>query len=139
MWAIAQCFPQLTEIIRQNYFHAARFEQCRDGDLMNMIVNVSTADLDRYRKIVADIKGLDDVQKEEAIHVVFNMMQSFVDAAWGAHENLLASVSQHQRQKNGEQTINRMRARTQNGYWVFQAPVGYRYDRTGGHGKNSCP
>ena len=50
-------------------------------------------------------------------------------------ENLLASVSQHQRQKNGEQTINRMRARTQNGYWVFQAPVGYRYDRTGGHGK----
>ncbi|WMS43118.1 recombinase family protein [Acuticoccus sp. MNP-M23] len=49
-------------------------------------------------------------------------------------ENLLASVSQHQRQKNGEQTINRMRARTLNGYWVFQAPVGYRYARTAGHG-----
>ena len=47
-------------------------------------------------------------------------------------ENLLASVSQHQRQKNGEQTINRMRARMQNGYWVFQAPVGYRYERAGG-------
>jgi len=39
-------------------------------------------------------------------------------------ENLLASVSQHQRQKNGKQTVNRMRARIQNGYWVFQAPVG---------------
>jgi site-specific DNA recombinase len=50
-------------------------------------------------------------------------------------ENLLASVSQHQRQKNGEQTMNRMRARVQNGYWVFQAPVGYRYERVGGHGK----
>ena len=50
-------------------------------------------------------------------------------------ENLLASVSQHQRQKNGEQTINRMRARVQNGYWVFQAPVGYRYERVNGHGK----
>ena len=50
-------------------------------------------------------------------------------------ENLLASVSQHQRQKNGEQTVNRMRARTQNGYWVFQAPVGYRYERVNGHGK----
>ncbi|WP_306120923.1 MULTISPECIES: recombinase family protein [unclassified Roseitalea] len=50
-------------------------------------------------------------------------------------ENLLASVSQHQRQKNGEQTINRMRARVQNGYWVFQAPVGYRYERSSGHGK----
>lgn len=39
-------------------------------------------------------------------------------------ENLLASVSQHQRQKNGEQTVNRMRARTLSGYlsgyWVFQ-------------------
>ncbi len=31
-------------------------------------------------------------------------------------ESLLASVSQHQRQKNGEQTVNRMRARVQNGY-----------------------
>ncbi len=50
-------------------------------------------------------------------------------------ENLLASVSQHQRQKNGEQTVNRMRARVQNGYWVFQAPVGYRYERVSGHGK----
>lgn len=49
-------------------------------------------------------------------------------------ENLLASVSQHQRQKNGEQTINRMRARTLNGYLCFQAPVGYRYERTPGHG-----
>lgn len=49
-------------------------------------------------------------------------------------ENLLASVSQHQRQKNGEQTKNRMRARALNGYWVFQAPVGYRYQRVSGHG-----
>lgn len=51
-------------------------------------------------------------------------------------ENLLASVSQHQRQKNGEQTKNRMRARLQNGYWPFQAPIGYRYERSSaGHGK----
>ena len=42
-------------------------------------------------------------------------------------ENLLASVSQHQRQKNSEQTRNRMRARLMNGYWVFQVPVGYKY------------
>ncbi|MEM1346876.1 MAG: recombinase family protein, partial [Pseudomonadota bacterium] len=50
-------------------------------------------------------------------------------------ENLLASVSQHQRQKNGEQTRNRMRARALNGYWCFHAPVGYRYERRPGHGK----
>jgi DNA invertase Pin-like site-specific DNA recombinase len=50
-------------------------------------------------------------------------------------ENLLASVSQHQRQKNAEQTRNRMRARVMNGYWVFKAPIGYRYERVSGHGK----
>ncbi len=45
-------------------------------------------------------------------------------------EHLLASVSQHQRQKNGEQAKNRMRARLQGGYWVFNAPIGYRYQRS---------
>jgi site-specific DNA recombinase len=50
-------------------------------------------------------------------------------------ENLLASVSQHSRQKNGEQTINRMRARVTNGYAVFQAPVGYEYKSVPGRGK----
>ncbi|MET0667235.1 MAG: recombinase family protein [Methyloceanibacter sp.] len=50
-------------------------------------------------------------------------------------ENVLASAAQHQHQKNAEQTKNRMRARTMNGYWVFQAPVGYRYEKVPGHGK----
>ncbi len=50
-------------------------------------------------------------------------------------ENMLASVSQHQRQKNGEQTRNRMRARAMNGYWVFGAIFGYRFERVSGHGK----
>lgn len=48
-------------------------------------------------------------------------------------ENMLASVSQHQRQKNAEQTRNRMKARVMNGYWPFNPPVGYRYDRVKGH------
>jgi DNA invertase Pin-like site-specific DNA recombinase len=50
-------------------------------------------------------------------------------------ENLLASVSQHQRQKNAEQVTNRMRARMLNGYWVLSRPTGYRYERVTGHGK----
>lgn len=50
-------------------------------------------------------------------------------------ENLLASVSQHQREKNAEQTLNRMQARARNGYWVFQAPAGYKYVRGSGSGK----
>lgn len=55
-------------------------------------------------------------------------------------ENLLASVSQHQRQKNAEQTKNRMMARASNGYWVWVPPVGYRFDRIAGHsGKMLVP
>ncbi|MCL4678997.1 MAG: recombinase family protein [Alphaproteobacteria bacterium] len=50
-------------------------------------------------------------------------------------ENLLASVSQHQRQKNAEQTKNRMRARAMNGYWVFGAPRGFAYLHKPGQGK----
>jgi len=50
-------------------------------------------------------------------------------------EHLLASVSQHQRQKNAEQTRNRMRARMQNGFWTFPAPLGFRFERVEGKGK----
>jgi DNA invertase Pin-like site-specific DNA recombinase len=50
-------------------------------------------------------------------------------------EHLLASVAQHQREKNTEQSRNRMRARLMNGYWVFQAPVGYRFESRTGCGK----
>ncbi len=49
-------------------------------------------------------------------------------------ENLLASVSQHQRQKNAEQTKNRMKARVMNGYWCFNPPEGYRFSHAPGHG-----
>ncbi|EFL90225.1 site-specific recombinase [Ahrensia sp. R2A130] len=48
-------------------------------------------------------------------------------------ENMLASVSQHQRQKNGEQVVNRMKARLINGYFPFWVPTGYRYERVKGH------
>lgn len=44
-------------------------------------------------------------------------------------ENLLASVSQHRRQKNAGQTRNRMRARIMNGYWPFIGCMGYRFAR----------
>ena len=50
-------------------------------------------------------------------------------------ENLLASVSQHQRQKNAEQVVHRMRARAMNGYWVTSRIWGYRYEKVHGHGK----
>ena len=50
-------------------------------------------------------------------------------------ENLLASVSQHQRQKNAEQTRNRMRARAMNGYWPFISCLGYKFISKPGEGR----
>ena len=49
------------------------------------------------------------------------------------HENLMASVSQFQREANGEQTRNRMRARMQAGFWAFKAPVGFKFGKTSEH------
>jgi DNA invertase Pin-like site-specific DNA recombinase len=50
-------------------------------------------------------------------------------------ENLLASVSQHHRQKNAEQVKNRMRARMLGGYWIMKVPIGYKMEKVVGHGK----
>ena len=50
-------------------------------------------------------------------------------------ENLLASVSQHQRQKGAEQTKNRMRARMMNGYWPFKTVIGFEMKAVAGRGK----
>ena len=49
-------------------------------------------------------------------------------------EHVLASVSQHARQKIRETTRNRMRGRMMNGYWSFRAPIGYKFERVAGHG-----
>ncbi|MDP3332347.1 MAG: recombinase family protein [Methylotenera sp.] len=57
------------------------------------------------------------------------------DADSELQEYILATVAQHQRRKNAEQTKNRMRARVMNGYWPFACPVGYRYERVSGRGK----
>ena len=48
-------------------------------------------------------------------------------------ENIVASMAQHHRQKNGEQVVHRMKARLMNGYFAFWVPIGYRYARVKGH------
>jgi hypothetical protein len=58
--------------------------------VMKAIVTVEPEKLAQYRTLVADIDGLSDLQKDEIIHIVVNMMQAFVDAAWGQHPIQLA-------------------------------------------------
>ena len=58
------------------------------------------------------------------------------DADAELQEYLMATVAQHQQRKNAEQTLDRMRARMKNGYWVFAVPIGYKREKTSGHGKH---
>ncbi len=95
--------------------------------------------LDRFAKDVRGHWDLRDLLTEAGGKLESPTMEFGDDADSILRENLLASVAQHQRQKNAEQTKNRMRARAQNGYWVFHAPIGYSYERVAGHGKLLVP
>ena len=47
----------------------------------------------------------------------------------------MAAQGALERKQNGRQVAQKMKARMQNGYWVHNAPVGYRYKTIKGHGK----
>ncbi len=107
--------------------------------------------LKRYRKATQHVVIIDDISRlARGIETHLALRSSIAEAGgilespsieFGEDsdsrlvENLLAVVSQHQRQKNGEQVKNRMRARVMNGYWPFRAPLGYRFEARKGQGK----
>lgn len=45
-------------------------------------------------------------------------------------ETLAATLAQHQRLKNGQQATSRMRARMQAGFYVHNATIGYKYQKS---------
>lgn len=94
--------------------------------------------IDDISRFARDIRGhwdLRDMVREAGGKLESPSIEFGEDSDSILVENLLASVSQHQRQKNAEQTKNRMRARAMNGYWVMKPPIGYRFERVAGHGK----
>lgn len=50
-------------------------------------------------------------------------------------ETILAAGAELERHRNTRQVNSRMRARLELGYWVFDAPPGYKYAHHAGHGK----
>ncbi len=54
-------------------------------------------------------------------------------------ETVFAAQGELEREQNRRQVIQKMRARIENGYWVFRAPVGYRYEGAKGGGKVLVP
>lgn len=49
---------------------------------MSTLSTICPEDMERYRKLIADIE-FSDAQKDEVIHIVSRMMQAFVDQAFG--------------------------------------------------------
>ncbi len=50
-------------------------------------------------------------------------------------ETIMAAQGALERKQNGRQVAQKMRARMQNGYWIHDAPIGYRYQTIKGRGK----
>lgn len=50
-------------------------------------------------------------------------------------ETIMAAQSALERKQNGRQVSQKMKARMQNGYYTFAAPLGYRYEKFREHGK----
>jgi len=122
------------------------FQDDLSGSLINRPgMKAMLAFIKRHRKN-AHVVLIDDISRLARGVLAHWELRAAIDAAGGILESpsiefgegsdsqliekLLASVSQHQRQKNGEQTKNRMRGRVLNGFWRHAAPVGYRYERS---------
>lgn len=55
-------------------------------------------------------------------------------------ETVIAAQGELEREQNRRQVVQKMKARVENGYWVFRAPVGYKYvNATSGGGKVLVP
>ena len=50
-------------------------------------------------------------------------------------EAIFAAQGQLERQQNSRQVVQKMRARLEQGYYVFAPPTGYEYRKVSGHGK----
>ena len=54
-------------------------------------------------------------------------------------ETIIAAQGQLERKQNSRQVAQKMKARMQNGYWIHNPPIGYRYETVKGHGKLLVP
>ncbi|MEM9320107.1 MAG: recombinase family protein [Pseudomonadota bacterium] len=54
-------------------------------------------------------------------------------------ERLFAAQGQLERKQNGRRVAQKMRARMESGFWIHNAPVGYRYEKRHGRGRVLVP
>lgn len=112
------------------------------GELVNFLKKHRaigyTVLIDAIDRFARDVRGhwdLRDLLREAGGKLASPKMEFKDDADSMMVENIHATFAQHFRQKNAEQTLRRMQARVLNGYFVFQAPIGYKYQTVTGQGR----
>ena len=96
-------------------------------------------DLKRYaRDVEFHLKLKRAMDTRGAIRECFNF--SFSDSPEGKfHEIVIAAAGQLEREQNGRQVTQKMKARMQSGYYVLRAPIGYEYKKVQGRGRMLFP
>ncbi len=91
--------------------------------------------IDDISRLARDVRVFFDLR--DAIHATGALLESPTvkfkenrDADGNFYEGIQALGAQHYREKVAETTKNRSWARLMGGYWVFHAPIGYKYIRS---------
>lgn len=91
--------------------------------------------IDDISRLARDVRVFFDLR--DAIHATGALLESPTmkfkhtrDADGNFYEGIQALGAQHYREKVAETTRNRSWARLMKGYWVFHAPIGYKYIRS---------
>lgn len=91
--------------------------------------------IDDISRLARDVRVFFDLR--DAIHATGALLESPTmkfkhsrDADGNFYEGIQALGAQHYREKVAETTRNRSWARLMKGYWVFHAPIGYKYVRS---------
>ncbi len=94
--------------------------------------------VDDMSRFARDIRGhldLRDLMRTAGARLESPTMKFGDDPDSIFFENIMATVHQHQREKNAEQTRNRQRGRLLNGYWPFISCMGLKHVLMPGQGR----
>jgi site-specific DNA recombinase len=125
------------------------------GDFMNrpgMVALLSYLDAKPHENYVVIFDDLKRYARDTEFHLKLRRVMAergatreclnfnFEDTPEGRFiETMLAAQGQLEREQNGRQVVQKMRARVEQGFWVFRAPVGYRFVPSKRGGKELVP
>ncbi len=125
------------------------------GDFMNrpgMVALLSYLDAKPHESYVVIFDDLKRYARDTEFHLKLRRIMAergatreclnfnFEDTPEGRFiETMLAAQGQLEREQNGRQVVQKMKARVEQGMWVFRAPVGYKFAPSKRGGKELVP